>query len=153
MSLSLEQASGGSFVLSKAGLAIGSTASQLSTAATAVYTLDGIYQTSKAGTATFALTAVSAAFPLVNIPAGSKANFGVWLDSAGNFTVTQGAVAAVAAATDKTSPPPNPGARALVGVASVYTATNAFVPATTAFNAAGVTTTYFDTASLPAGSF
>lgn len=153
MSLSLEQASGGSFCLSKAGIAIGSTASQVSTGATAVYTIDGVYQTSKAATATIALTTVSSAFPLTTIPAGSKANIGLWLDSAGNFTVTQGAISAVTSATDKTAPPPNPGSRTLVGVASVYTATNAFVPATTAFNATGVTTTYFDVLSLPGAGF
>ena len=55
MSLNLEQANNGTFTLSKAGLAIGSTASQLSTAASVSYVIDGVFQTAKGATASFAL--------------------------------------------------------------------------------------------------
>lgn len=153
MSLSLEQASAGSFCLTKVGLAIGSTTSQFSTGASATYTLDGAYQTAKGATATFAL-APPTGFALSNIPSGSKANFGVWLDSAGTFTVTQGPASAVGSSTEKVAPPPNPGSRALVGVASVYNGSgSAFVPGTTAFNAASITTVYTDMFSLPSSGF
>jgi hypothetical protein len=157
MSLSLEQASAGSFCLTKAVLNIGSTTSQLSVTPVPsspgiVYCIDGVHQTPKAVTATFALAAPSG-YALSTIPAGGKANFGVWIDSAGVLTVTQGPTAMVGSNAEKAGPPPNPGGRALIGVASVYTATNAFVPATTAFSATGVTTTYFDTFALPASGF
>lgn len=152
MSLSLEQASGGSFVLTKAGMAIGSTTSQVSTANSVTYTLDGVFQTAKGATATIPLTPATG-FALATIPIGSKSNIGLWLDSAGAFTVTQGPVSAVGSNAEKVAPPPNPGSRVLVGVASVYAGTAAFVPATTAFNAAGITTTYFDMALLPSAGF
>lgn len=153
MSLSLEQASAGSFCLTKVGLAIGSSTNQLSTTNSATYTLDGVYQTAKAATATFAL-ALPTGFVYTNIPNGGKAAFGVWLDSAGTFTVTQGAIVAASSNADKASPPPNPGSRALVGVVTVYNNSGAvFIPGTTAFNVAGATTTYFDMFSLPASGF
>lgn len=152
MSLSLEQASGGSFVFSKAGTAIGSTVSQLATGAATVYTIDGVFAGTKAATASIPLTPATG-YALNTVPIGSKAAIGLWLDAAGNFTVTQGAISQVGSAAEKVSPPPNPGARALVGVATVFAGTAAFVPATTAFNAAGVTTAYFDTATLPSAGF
>jgi hypothetical protein len=153
MSLNLEEAIGGSFCFSNVGLGIGSSTNQLSTAATANYTLDGVYQTAKNAVATFAL-ATPSNFVLTNIPNGSKSNFGVWLDSSGNLTVTQGPVSVVTTGTDKVAPPPNPGSRTLIGVASVYNASgSAFVPGTTAFNAAGVTTNYFNLCLLPASGF
>ena len=155
MALNLDQANGGNFVLTKAGLAIGSTTSQLATGASATYVIDGIFRTAKAATASFALAAPSG-YSYTAIPIGSKASFGVWLDTAGTFTVTQGPVTVVNSNSDRVAPPPNPDGRALVGVATVYvgpTAAGAFTPGTTAFNATGVTTTYFDTFSLPASGF
>jgi hypothetical protein len=152
MSLQLEGANGGTFVLTKVGLAIGSTATGLSTAASATYVLDGVFQTAKAATATFPLT-VASGFALSTVPIGSKAAIGVWVDSAGALTVTQGAVVPANTNSDKAGPPPAPAGCALLGVATVFAATAAFIPGTTAFNAAGVTTTYFDTFSLPNRGF
>lgn len=155
MSLNLEQANSGTFVLTKVGLAIGSTASQLATGASATYVIDGIFRTAKAATASFPLTAISG-YPLVSVPVGSKALLGVWLDGAGNFTVTQGPVTPVNTNADLALLPPNPGNRALVGVVSVFvgpTAAGPFVPGTTAFNATGVVTGFFDTFSLPGQGF
>lgn len=149
MSLNLEQAQSGTFTLTKVGLAIGSTTSQLSTAASATIVIDGVFRTAKGATATFALAAPTG-FSFTTIPAGSKAAFGVWVDAAGTLTVTQGPITPYGSATEAAAPPPNPGSRALLGVAVVNTLTNAFVPGTTAFNAAGVTTNYYDTFSYPA---
>lgn len=155
MSLNLEQANGGNFVLTKAGLAIGSTPAQLSTANSTTYVIDGNFQTAKGATATFVMTAVSAAFPnTVTVPIGNKCAFGVWLDSAGNFTVTQGPVTPVNSNSDLVGPPPNPGARAFVGYLTVYNASvsanGGFRPLTDALNTAGLTVVYVDSFSLPA---
>lgn len=155
MSLSLEQASAGNFVLTKAGLAIGSTTSQLSTANSVTYVLDGVFQTAKGATATFALAAPSSAYTInTTVPVGYKCAFGVWLDSAGTFTVTQGPITPYSVSTDKAAPPPNPGSRALVGVAVVtnpsLSANGGFRPGTDAFNTT-VTTAYYDTFSLQPG--
>lgn len=148
MSLNLEGSNGGSFCLTKPGLAIGSTTSQLSTAAASATVIDGKHQASKAATATFLATLATGAPALQAIPIGSKANFGVWLDTAGAFRVTQSVPSPVNLSTDKVGPPPNPGAGyAPVGVASVFVggaAAGSFTFGTTAFNAAGVTTTYTD---------
>lgn len=153
--LNLEQALSGTFVLSKAGLGVGSTATQLSTAAVAVYVLDGIYQTSKAATASFA-AAAAPGFAFRPVPIGNKAAFGVWLDSAGVFTVTQGDVVPANSNADKAPAPPNPGNRALVGVFTAFALSAQFVLGTNVLTAgtnAGVTVTYFDTFSLPASGF
>ena len=151
MSLSLEQASSGSFCLTKVGLAIGSTATQLSTAAAATTTVDGIFQASKGATASFAIAAPSG-FTVATVPIGYKASHAVWLDAAGTLTVTQGPLDVISAATDKVGPPVNPGSRACIAVFTVAAVTAAWIPATTAMNAAGVTTTYTDVINLPGGA-
>lgn len=153
MSLVLEQALGGSFVLTKPGLAIGSTPSQFSTGASTTYVIDGIFRTAKGATATFALAAPTGFTINTTVPAGNKCAFAVWLDAAGTFTVTQGAVTPYAVSTDVAAPPPNPGGRALVGIAVVtnpsLVANGGFRPGTDAFNST-VTTAYYDTMSLQA---
>lgn len=147
MSLSLEGANSGSFCLTKAGLAIGSTASQLSTAAAATAVIDGVHQTSKAAQATF-LATVATGFTLATIPLGSGCAFGVWLDTSGNLRVTQGPINPMYGSADVVAPPPNPGGGyAPIGVAKVFngpTAAGVFTFGTTNFNATGVTTTYRD---------
>jgi hypothetical protein len=156
MALALEQASGGSFVLTKAGLSVGSTTTQLSTAASTTYVLDGVFQTAKGATASFAAAAAPGFTINTQVPIGSKCAFGVWLDSAGTFTVTQGPIASVNSNTDKVGPPPNPGSRALVGVFTAFAATAVFVLGTNVLTPglnAGVNVTYFDTFSLPSQGF
>jgi hypothetical protein len=155
MSLSLEQAQLGSFVLGKPGLAIGSTASQLAIGAAFNYCIDGVLY-NKGAVASFALAAPSAAFNIAQtVPVGYKSAFGVWADSAGTLTVTQAAPVPYLASTDKAGVPPNPGGRTLVGVAVVsnpsLAANGGFRPGTDNFNAT-VTTNYYDTFSLiPSG--
>lgn len=157
MALNLEQANAGTFCLTKAVLAIGSTPNQISftplPASPGLCTvIDGVFQAPRTTSASTALAA-SPGYALTNIPIGGKANFGVWMDSAGVLTETQGPTSIVASNAEKAGPPPNPGSRVLIGVVSVYTATNAFVPGTTNFTATGVTTTYFDTFSLPSSGY
>jgi hypothetical protein len=152
----IDQAIGGTFVLSKAGLGVGSTNTQLSTGAITVYVIDGIFQTSKAATATFPATITPGQPAAVPVPVGNKCAFGVWLDKAGVFTVTQGQVTPANSNTDKAPPPPAPGDRALVGVFTAFALSAPFVLGTnvlTAGTVAGVTVNYFDTFSLPGASF
>ena len=164
MSLNLESANSGTFTLSKAGLAIGSSTNQLSTAASVSYCIDGVYKTALGAQATFALAVPPATridpvtgatiniYVYSTVGVGQKSAFGVWLDAAGNLTVTQGPVVTVTSNNDLVSPPPNPGARALVGYVTVYNASvsanGGFRPGTDAFNTAGLTTTYADTFSF-----
>lgn len=151
MALNLEQANSGTFCLTKVGLAIGSTTSQLSTAASAATVVNGRFQAAKGATATFAITAATG-FTLTTVPIGSKAAFGVFTDGT-NFFVTQGPIAAVNSNSDKVGPPPVPAGLAPVGVFTAYAATAAYVPGTTALTAAGVTATYFDLFSAPSAGF
>jgi hypothetical protein len=150
MAISLEQASSGSFSLTKAGLAIGSTTSQLSTAASTTHVIDGVFKTAKGATADFALSAATGFTITTPITAGNKCCLGVWLDSSGNFKITQGPLTPFSASTDKAAPPPNPGGMAPVGVVVVQANSATFTPGTTAFNAATATVTYYDVMSIPA---
>ena len=164
MSLNLEQANSGTFTLSKAGLGIGSTTSQLSTAAVAAYCIDGVYKTPVPITASFALAvppltradlvtgAVINLYVYSTVGVGQKSAFGVWADAAGSLTVTQGPVVNVNSNNDLVSPPPNPGSRALIGYVTVFNASlsanGGFRPQTDAFSTAGLTTVYADTFSF-----
>lgn len=164
MSLNLESANGGTFTLSKAGLGIGSTASQLSIAAAVVNVIDGVYQTNVPLSASFALAvpaltridqvtqAVINIYAYTTIGAGQKSAFAVWADAAQVVSVTQGLVVGVNSNADKVMIPSNPGNRVLVGVVTVYNATlvanGGFRPQVDAFNTAGLTATFFDTFSF-----
>lgn len=152
MSLSLEQAGLGSFCMTKVGLAVGSTLSQLATGAAAAYTIDGVYQTQKGATATFALVSSTGA-ALPTLPIGYKQSMAVWLDTAGVFTVTFGPQVPYAAVTDPVGPPSNPGGRCCVGVQTLANnSVGPFIYGTTLFNVAGLTTKYTDCLDLPSGA-
>lgn len=169
MSLNLEQVQGGTFVFSKAALGIGSTASQLATGAAVNYAINGVWAAQKAATASFALVvppitrvdpitqASVNVYAYATVPVGSKSAFAVWLDSAGTFYVTQGPVVSASSNTDRAPIVIPPADYALVGVATVYNASlsanGGFRPGTDAFNAAGLTTTYFDTCTLAGRNF
>lgn len=150
MSLALEQATGGSFALTAGGLVVATTTSKLKTANTITYTIDGIFK-SKAGTDNIAWTAPATNYVIITpVTAGNKCAIALWLDSAGNFTQTQGALTPYSVSTDVATPPPNPGSRALVGIAVVTAATATFTPGTSAFAVAGTTVNYYDVMSLQA---
>lgn len=160
MSLNLDNANGGTFALSKAGLAIGSTASQLSITTAVVNCIDGVYQTNVAASASFPLAvpaqtrtdpitgALINIYVYATVAPGQKSAFAVWADSAQVVTVTQGPVVNVNSNSDRVSPPPNPGNRVLIGYATVFNASlvanGGFRPQTDAFNAAGLTVGYAD---------
>lgn len=160
MSLNLDSANGGTFALSKAGLAIGSTASQLSISAAVANCIDGVYQTNVSAAASFALAvpaqtrtdpitgALINIFVYATVGVGQKSAFAVWADASQVVTVTQGPVVNVNSNADRVSPPPNPGGRVLLGYVTVYNASLAtnggFRPQTDAFNAAGLTSVFAD---------
>jgi hypothetical protein len=162
MAINLEQANGGTFCVGKAGLIVGTTTSLIKTVATINPVIDGVYTTAKtatdniawavpAGSRTDPITGASIALFAYNttVPIGSKCSFGLWIDSAAAFTMTQGPIAAVITSTDKVAPPPNPGSRALVGVFTVYASTAVYTAGTTTIGT-GNTVTYTDTFSFQA---
>lgn len=149
MSLSLEQASGGSFALTAGGLVVATTTSKLKTANTITFVVDGVFK-SKVGTDNIAWAAPSTTYVITTpITAGNKCMIGLWLDSAGTFTQTQGPLTPYTVSTDVAAPAPNPGGgRVLVGAAVITAATATFTPGTSAFAVAGTSVNYYDLMSL-----
>lgn len=148
MALQLSEASGGNFCLTKAGLAIATTTSRVKTAAAAATVIDGKHQASYAATDNI-VWAAATGYTLPNIPAGYKAAIGIWFDGT-NVKHTMGVASQFAATSDKVAPPPFPGGVAPLGVVTVANGSAAdFVVGTTALNAAGITATYSDYATIP----
>lgn len=148
----LEQNAGATLALASAGLAIGSTTSQYSTANAVPFLLNGRFF-SRAAIATQALTIVpgtgivpSAPNALQPLAIGQGCSFLVVVDAASALFVVQsplgeaGKKQAVAAVPSGYTP---------IGVIKVEAVTAAYTPGTTALNAAGVTTTYFNVGSHP----
>lgn len=151
MSLNLNnmQARGGSFCLTYATLAINAaSAATFKTTGTTTYCIDGILYT-KAALSAQAFTAGHTA-----LAASQQCTFGVWVDSAGTISTTQGRIVSSVDVTNKLTAVPWPdyvANRALIGVIEVKTGATTFTPGTTALDAANVTATYFNTFSLPSG--
>ncbi len=156
MSQQLQGANALTAAFTSGGFAGGSTASQFTNAATITYAINGRF---------FSRTTV-ASQPLViepntgivptapntlqSIPAGSSGAFAIVLDSSLAFTVVQGPIVE---GTGVNCPlPVAPAGKAIVGAIKVSNGTaSAFVPGTTAFNAANVTTTYINLSQHPGG--
>ena len=144
----------GNRVNSKAGLAIGSVATKVSTAAALVYSVNGIMCSLAAGD-----IVLTTGLPVV--PVGSLAWYLLCADAFGNVTTVQGlnvgqgqtdanTGARIAGIFPNNALPPVPAGTTAFGAVKVITdATHAFTPGTTAFNAAGITTTYYDLACVP----
>lgn len=152
MSLNLQGANSLTAALTSGGLAIGSTTSQFSTASIITYVINGRFFT-RAAAATQALviepnTGIVPTAPntLQTLAAGQSCAFAVILDTAGTFTVAQGDIVAAGQVTPVPAPPAG---KAIVGAIKVSNVTNPFIPGTTAFSAAGVTTTYINLAQHP----
>ena len=154
MSLQLQGANALTAAFTSGGLAIGSTTSQFTNANTITYVINGRFY-SRASIASQALviepgTGIVPTAPntLQNIPAGSSCAFSVVLDTSGAFTVVQGPI--VEGVTASCPVPQAPVGKAIVGVIKVANGTaSAFVPGTTAFNTASVTTTYINLSQHP----
>lgn len=140
---------GGTFCLSKAGLAIGTTASTAKIAAPngagVDYCIDGVMYHKADTDDAIALTGLTQS-------ADTTCIYVVCLNSAGTVSVVQGTEQATADLTAKTAVLSFPAVAATVcpiGYIKVAT-TAAFVGGTTLLSAAAVTDTYVDLFSLPA---
>jgi hypothetical protein len=153
MSLQLQGANALTFAANSGAFAQGSTASQFTNAAAINYAINGAFQTQKAIVASVPLViepnsgiVPTAPSVLQTVAAGSSCAFAVILDSAGVFTVAQGDIVP----NGSLCPVPQaPAGKAIVGAIKVVNVTNPFIPATTNFNATGVTTTYRNLAQHP----
>lgn len=125
---------------SKPGLAAGTSAGTIKTTAAAEYSIGGI-TFSKAATDNVAVTAGVAQ------PASSTAIYVVAADAAGAITTVAGR--AVTGANTPVSPLIANSLAAIGAFKIVTNASASFTPGTTAFNAAGVTATFFDLARVP----
>ena len=137
---------GGTFCLGKAGLAIGSTATGISTAAAIDYAIDGIlYQ--KAITATAAITAAD------EQAADTECLYLVQLDSSGIISTIKGTeVSSADMASDVAAlkwPEPEDG-KCPIGAFKMTTDGVTFTAGTTALDATGCTATYYDLFAVPA---
>jgi hypothetical protein len=146
MSQNLQGANALTFAANSGAFANGTTASQFTNAAAINYAINGVFQTQKAIVASVPLviepgTGVVPTAPQVlqTLAAGQSCAFAIILDTAGTFTVMQGDLVP----NGSLCPVPQaPAGKAIVGAIKVVNATNPFIPATTLFSAAGVTTTY-----------
>lgn len=140
---------GGTMCLSKAGLAIGSTAAELSIAAPngagIDYAIDGVaYHLADDATVVVTATAVQAV--------DTTCLYLVTLTTAGVLATTKGVevlTAALAAGTTVLEIPELPADVCQIGLLKVVTVAVTFTGATTDFDASGVTTTYQDLMTLP----
>ena len=142
MSYNLEQANSGYASLTSAGLAAGTNAGTFQTGNALTFTNNGIFY-SKNATNNVALTAGHAA-----VGPSKACLFGVFINAAGTFSTTQGPIVD---AGDPCPVPPFPaGSVTLVGLIKVATnSSTTFTPGTTAFGAAGVTSTYLNCMRMP----
>lgn len=122
-----------------------------------VYLVDGVFK-AKTALAAQAFTAGHAVQPI-----GQTVYYTVGLDAAGAVTTYQGAAASAnavnaalingqASSTVLGTIADVPGGVTPVGMIKVVTTSAAFTPGTTALDAAGITTTFFDVAVLPSVS-
>jgi hypothetical protein len=156
MSQNLQGANALTFATNSGAFANGSTASQFTNAAAINYAINGVFQTQKAIVASVPLviepnTGIVPTAPntLQTLKAGQSCAFAIILDTAGTFTVAQGDIVQNGSLC---SVPQAPAGKAIVGAIKVVNATNDFIPGTTLFSAAGVTTTYRNLAQHPGAS-
>lgn len=156
MSISAQGANLLSAALSSGAFAAAAGNINFTNASTITYVLNGQFY-SRATVASQAWTiepnsgiVPTAANSFQTVPAGKSCAFALVLDSAGAFTVMQGAIVE---STDKTPVPQAPNGKAVVGAIKVvnatYTTNGGFRPGTDATNSAGLTTTFLNLAQHP----
>lgn len=155
MSSTLQGANALTFAANSGAFANGSTTSQFTNAALINYAINGKFY-SRAIVASQALViepgtgiVPTAANTLQTLAAGQSCAFSILLDTAGAFTVMQGDIVSAGALCPVPAAPKD---RAIVGAIKVSNVTNPFIPGTTLFGAAGVTTTYTNLAQHPGAS-
>lgn len=155
MSYNNQDQAGATLALNSGALAIGSTTSQLAIATAINYLLNGKFG-QVATSASFALviepgTGIVPTAPntLQTLAAGQACAFLVVADSSNVVRVVQGPIGE---AGKNVAVPACPANRVVIGVVKVSNVTNPFIPGTTAFGAAGVTTTYLNYGTHPGSS-
>lgn len=146
MSYNLEGTNSGYMSMNSGAVAAGTNAGTIQIVAAIQYIFNAIFAT-KAITNNIAVTRDAAVPALQNVPPASKSNFAYWLDAAGNVTTSQGPV--VASGGVAPNAPPVPGKTCFAVCSVVTNGSTTFIPGTTAFGAAGVTSTFSNVADLP----
>lgn len=155
--LSLSQ--GGNLAFTSGALDSSATAGKIKTTATVTYTINGVFK-SKGATDNVVLTyagpSVYSAASNGSFTGGANGStrlYGVYLDAGGNFSVVPGPIVDTAALAAGSAALQFPGAKAdaacIGAVRIAVTAGTSFVPGTTALDATGVTTTYYNLSSVP----
>lgn len=141
MSYNLSESNSGFASLTAAGLAEGTNAATFKTTATLTYTNDGVFK-SKSATDNLTFSAGATV-----VPQNSACLFGVWINTSGTVSTSQGPIVAAG------DPCPVPGAPAanltLVGLIKVTTGATTFTAGTTDLGAANVTDAYYDCMRMP----
>ncbi len=156
MSFNIHEINGGTFLLNSGALAVGSTASRVAVGVGANYSYKGVF-----GLRTVNSNALIPCEPGTGVgatpnaytdaPAGSQFALLVLIDPQ-NANAISGAQGPIVGQGDPCPLPPVPNNRVCLGAAKVVTLTNPFIIGTTAFNAAGVTTTFFNFSTPPGGA-
>jgi hypothetical protein len=141
MSYNIEQANSGYVSLTSGGLVVTTAKEKFKTVNTITFLINGIFK-SKSATDNLVFSSGH-----TSLAASQSCLFGVWLDTDGNVTTTQGPIVATP---DPCPVPPTPANRALIGLIKVVCiSTGAFIPGTTLTDATGVTTTFINAAIMP----
>lgn len=146
MSYNLEGTNSGYLAFNSGAVAAGTNAGTIQLVAAVNFTSNGIFR-NKAITDNIAPTRDTAVPAFSVQPASSKANYAFWLDSAGAVTASQGPI--VASGGIAPNAPPVPGKTCFAVVSVVTNGSTTFTPGTTAFGAAGVTSTFLNVSDLP----
>ena len=141
MSYNIAEINSGFVSLTAAGLAEGTNSGTFKTVNTLTFTNNGVFK-SKAATDNLAFSTGTA---LANSQA---CLFGVWINTSGTVTTTQGPI--VAAGDPCPVPAQATANTTLVGLIKVTTSSSAtFTPATTDLSATGITGAYYDCMVMP----
>ena len=147
MSQNLQDSSGVTLACTSGAMAIGSTASQISTGAAVTYLYKGQFF-SRAALATVTTPIDSGSPAAVNLAAGQKCAYLVLVDpaNASAVSVVQGPIVNVG---ENAPVPAVPNNRVTIGAFTMSNTTNPFILGTTSLVAAGCTAAYFNFGSHP----
>lgn len=135
-------------------LAIGSTPAQIAIATAVNYSFRGVfYQRGTSASIAYPIEPGTGLVPTspnayVTLAAGQACVFLVVVDPA-NSSAVSAVQGPIVNAGDPCPVPAVPNAKVAIGAFKVVNVTNPFIPGTTALNAGGVTTTYFNLAAQP----
>jgi hypothetical protein len=141
MSYNIAEINSGFVSLTAAGLAEGTNSATFKTVNTLTFTNNGVFK-SKAATDNLTFSTGTA------LAASQACLFGVWINTSGTVTTTQGPI--VAAGDPCPVPAQATANTTLVGLIKVTTSSSAtFTPATTDLSATGITDDFYDCMVMP----